>query len=73
MAIIGYDLDMDEEPCVFGALALIQLRRLSLLLKRVKGVARTWKWESHVAIVDGTEEQVKCHIRKYDKAPEVDG
>jgi hypothetical protein len=66
MVIFDYDLDVDEEPCVLGALSLIQLRRLYALLGRMKGTARNWKWDSHVAIIDSTAHQVTGQMKLFD-------
>ncbi|PVH97983.1 hypothetical protein DM02DRAFT_616147 [Periconia macrospinosa] len=62
-----YDMDVEEEPCIFGALSLIQLKKLQILLGRIKHTARAWKWDSHIAVVESTEQQVSKQITMYDK------
>lgn len=62
-----YDMDVEEQPCVFGALSLLQLKKLQILLERIKHTARAWKWDSHIAVIESTEQQVKKQIAMYDK------
>lgn len=71
--IIGndYDLDLEEQPCVFGGLASMQLRRLAAFLVRVKVVLKTWNWDPHVKMVDSVEERVREQLRLFDKSSNV--
>ena len=66
--IQDYDLDVEEEPCLYGALTLIQVKKLRALLDRIRGMSRT----SHIIIIDRTEEQVKNQLRAYDKNKDSD-
>jgi hypothetical protein len=62
-----YDIDVEEQPFIFGALSLIQLKRLQTLLGRIKHTARAWKWDSHIAVVESTEQQIEKQITMYAK------
>ena len=70
MLIQDYDLEHDEEPCLFGALTLVQLKRLKNVLAVVREVSREQNWISHVPIVDETQELVKKQIGLFDKTKE---
>lgn len=39
-----YEVDVEEEPCVFGGLTSMQLKTLVLFLARLWGLARGWGW-----------------------------
>ena len=68
MAVKGYEVDREEEPCLFGALTSIQLRNLGSLLVRIKTIMQGWKWEQHVAIVDSVGERVKEQLKLFEKS-----
>lgn len=40
IVVEDYDMDVEEQPCIFGALSLIQLKKLQTLLGRINHTAR---------------------------------
>ena len=67
MAVKDYDVDMEEQPCVFGSLASMQMRKMRAFLARVKGLLRRWNCELHVATVVSVEERLRQQLRLFDK------
>ena len=67
MAVRDYDVDMEEQPCVFGSLASMQMRKMKTFLARVKTVLRQWNCELHVATVVSVEERLRQQLRLFDK------
>ena len=67
MTVKDYDLDMEEQPCVFGGLASMQMRKLKTFLARVKAVLRQWNCDMHVVMVDSVEERLRQQLRLFDK------
>ncbi|KAG6988953.1 aristolochene synthase [Physcia stellaris] len=67
MAVKDYDLDMEEQPCVFGNLASMQMRKMRTFLARVKAVLRQWKCDPHIATVDSVEERLRQQLRLFNK------
>lgn len=67
MAVKDYDVDMEEQPCVFGSLASMQMRKMKTFLARVKSVLRQWNCDSHVATVVSVEERLRQQLRLFDK------
>lgn len=67
MALKDYDLDMEEQPCVFGNLASMQMRKMGTFLARVKAVLRQWKCDPHIATVDSVEERLRQQLRLFNK------
>ncbi|MCJ1383954.1 hypothetical protein MMC17_007068 [Xylographa soralifera] len=68
MAVKGFEMEGEEEPCLFGALTSIQLRSLGSLLVRIKTIMPGWKWEQHVVIVDSVGERVKEQLKLFEKS-----
>lgn len=62
-----YDLDPEEQPCVFGGLASLQLRRLVSFLARMRHVLKGWNWDPHIKMVDSVETRVRAQLRLFDK------
>jgi hypothetical protein len=58
-----YEVDVEEEPCVFGGLTSMQLKTLVLFLAKLRGVARGWSWDTHVMMVDAVEKRVFALLR----------
>ena len=58
VAVKDYDLDMEEQPCVFGGLASLQMRKLKIFLARVKDVLKQCHCNLHIAMVDWIEERL---------------
>ena len=67
VSVKDYKLDLDEEPCVYGALIMIQLKKLQSLLLRMKDTANTWNRCSHITMIHKTEEKVQQQIAIYSK------
>ena len=67
MAVKDYDIDMEEQPCVFGNLASMQMRKMRTFLARVKAVLRQWKCDPHIATVDSVEERLRQQLRLFNK------
>ena len=68
VAVKDYDLDMEEQPCVFGGLASLQMRKLKTFLTRVKAVLRQCHCDLHVVMVDSVEERLRQQLRLFDKS-----
>jgi hypothetical protein len=56
LVIREYNLDVEEEPCVFGGLVTMQLQTLLKVLARLKVTLRQSDLSSHVAMVRPIEE-----------------
>lgn len=69
MAVKDYDLDMEEQPCVYGNLASMQMRKMTTFLTRVKTVLRQWNCDPHIATVDSVEERLRQQLRLFNKDP----
>ena len=67
MAVKDYDVDMEEQPCVFGSLASMQMRKMKTFLARVKTVLRQWNCDLHVATVISVEERLRQQLSLFDK------
>ena len=67
MAVKDYDVDMEEQPCVFGSLASMQMRKMKAFLERVKTVLRQWNCDLHVATVVSVEERLRRQLSLFDK------
>ena len=67
MAVKDYDVDMEEQPCVFGSLASMQMRKMKTFLARVKSVLKQWNYDDHVATVVSVEERLRQQLRLFDK------
>lgn len=67
MTVKDYDLDPDEEPCVFGGLALTQLKRFRDFLLRAKAVLKDCSLDPHVAMLESVEERVRTQLLLYSK------
>lgn len=67
MAVKDYDLDMEEQPWVFGGLASMQMRKLKTFLARLKAVLKQWNCDPHVMMVDSVEERLQQQLRLFDK------
>ena len=72
MAVHGYDLDIEEEPCLFGALALMGIRKFRVILDHIREVTTTQSWDPHTAIVDEIVNDVSKQIGLYDKTGSID-
>ena len=68
VAVKDYDLDMEEQPCVFGGLASMQMRKLKTFLARVKTVLRQCHCDLHVVMVDSVGERLRQQLRLFDKS-----
>jgi hypothetical protein len=58
-----YEVDVEEEPCAFGGLTSMQLKTLVLFLARLRGLARSWSWGTHILMVDAVEKRVLALLR----------
>ncbi|KAL8822127.1 MAG: hypothetical protein Q9191_007131 [Dirinaria sp. TL-2023a] len=67
MVLKDYDLDMEEQPCVFEGLASMQMRKLKKFLARVKAVLEQRNCEPHVMTVDSVEERLQQKLKLCDK------
>ena len=70
MTLGDYELDPEEEPCVFGGLASLQLRKLKLmmlmtLLATMKVVLKSWNWDTYIEMVDSVSERVRKQLAKF--------
>ena len=72
MAVHGYDLDIEVEPCLFGALALMGIRKFRVILDHIREVTTTQSWDPHTAIVDEIVDDVSKQIGLYDKTGSID-
>ena len=55
-----YEVDIEEEPCVFGGAATMQLKKFRTFLIKFKELMRERVWIEHAVAVDMVEEQVKA-------------
>lgn len=67
MAVKDYEVDMEEQSCVFGSLASMQMRKMKPFLARVKTVLRQWNCDLHVATVVAVEERLRQLLGLFDK------
>jgi hypothetical protein len=60
-----YEVDVKEEPCVFGGLTSMQLKTLVLFLARLRELERSWSWSwgTHILMVDAVEKRVLALLR----------
>ena len=68
MAVKDYDLDIEEQPCVFGGLASMQMRKLKIFLARVRAVLKQWNCDQHVMMVDSVEDRLQQQLLVFDKS-----
>lgn len=70
--VSGYDLDIDEEPCIFGALTLVQLQKLRTLLDHIRDITIAQQWKPHMDIINQNIKEVVYQISLYDKTRSTD-
>jgi hypothetical protein len=58
-----YEVDVEEEPCVFGGLTSMLLKTLLLFLANLRALASGWSWGTHVLMVDAVEKRVFALLR----------
>jgi len=58
-----YEVNVEEEPCVFGGLTSMQLKTLVLFLVKLRELARGWSWGTHVLMADAVERRVFSLLR----------
>jgi hypothetical protein len=59
-----YEVDLEEEPCVFGGVVQLQLKKIGVFLSFLREVLRASNWSSHIAMLDMVCDQVKELLRK---------
>lgn len=67
MEVKDYHVDMDEQPCVFGSLASMQMRKLKTFLVKVKAILRRWNCDLHIATVDLVEARLLEQLQLFEK------
>lgn len=67
MSVQDYNLDAEEQPCVFGSLAYMQMKKMNRFLARMKAILRQWKCHLHVVMVDSVEERLRQQLRLFEK------
>ena len=72
MTVHGYDLDIDEEPCLFGALALVGIHKLRIILGHIREITTAQRWDPHTTIIDRIANDVSKQIGLYDKTRSID-
>ena len=65
MTLGDYELDPEEEPCLFGELVLLQLRTLKTLLATIRVVLKSWNWDTHILMMDSVSERVRMQLAKF--------
>lgn len=69
MKIYGYEIDMEEQPAVFGAIARLQLQTLQKLLFQTRAQVDGRHWTSHVVLVDSAVNRINVLLDMYVKCP----
>lgn len=65
-----YQVDVEEEPCVFGGVVQMQVKKMTAFLRILKTMLIAYTWPSHVAMLDLVGNDVKELLRLC-RCPEV--
>jgi hypothetical protein len=58
-----YEVEVEEEPCVFGGLVQTQIKKMVSFLAILKVMPREHAWHSHIALLDIVGNDVKELVR----------
>jgi hypothetical protein len=58
-----YEIDVEEEPCMFGGLVTLQLGIMVALLAKVKTALICQSWTAHIALLETVEKKVSEQVR----------
>jgi hypothetical protein len=58
-----YEVEVEEEPCVFGGLVQMQTKKMTSFLAMLKVVLREYAWSSHIAMLDVVGNDVNELVR----------
>ncbi|KAJ8096452.1 hypothetical protein POJ06DRAFT_48237 [Lipomyces tetrasporus] len=59
-----YDVEVEEEPCVFGGVIQMQLKKVIAFLAILKAVLGAFNWSSHLAMVQIVRDQAQELLRR---------
>jgi hypothetical protein len=59
-----YDVEVEEEPCVFGGVIQMQLKKVIAFLAILKAVLGAFNWSSHLAMVQIVRDQAHELLRR---------
>jgi hypothetical protein len=54
-----YQVDVEEEPCVFGGVVQMQVKKMAAFLRMLKAMLIAYNWPSHIAMLDLVGNDVK--------------
>ena len=58
-----YQVDVEEEPCVFGGVVQMQIKKMITFLGMLKGTLIANGWSSHAPTLDLVESDLKELVR----------
>lgn len=63
MQIREYEVDVEEEPCIYGGLVAMQLRTVRIFLHRLRELSSSREWSAHVVMLEEIENSVAEQLR----------
>lgn len=63
LTVRKYVVDLEEEPCVFGGVIILQLRKMIMLLESLRVMLREARKSSHITMLDSVIVKAREQLR----------